>query len=344
MDYTLQDILENQHQDLLNKHSQFKIFKIQKSFNGLNNQNRIGWEFLQSRYYKQHNRIKDFRKYYRGKMGEHIWKKSNQLWNIPQFGVYDLDQKITKIKPESLEFKDIEPYFKYLAWHISIDLSQNPKPRENYLPCRWGDNRVFYDHYQEKFNYIKQSIDLINENLDNKDFEWDKVELDWHEFLGFSWSLIQCGLGEYALDVVNPLFELHTRTYKDNKSIISFVMPALRQDYKLRIRGTLSWIKAFAYKQMGENDEYYNVLDGYVKYFEEVGCDHYNVTNRVLEASILVYKHRPTPENKKRCISLFQHCCSLFMDEPTECIRERGLVVYDFAKTIFKEDYEKYNS
>ena len=343
MNYTLDDIIKNQNFIPHNKTSQFEAFEIQNSYNGINNQNRIGWEFMQSPYYKKHQRVKHFIKFHEGKVGGELYGKSKSLWHIPQDGIQLLDEKVKDLK--CVKFLDLEPYFKYLAWHISIELARSPNPiTYGHFPSRWGYIRNFYLKADKpKFDYVCDNINIINEKLKEENFEWESLEMDWHKFLGFSWALIQCGLGKYALDVVNPLFELHNREHKKKKSAISFVMSALFQDYKLRIKGTLSWIKAFAHKQVGEMDEYYNTLNSYVEYYEEGGCVHYNVTNRVLEASILVFKQKPTQENRERCLRLFQHTCSLFMDEPTECVRERGLIIYDFAKTIFKEDYEKYN-
>lgn len=346
MKFTFEDILKNQNKKILEPHTQFEIFQIQESFNGLNNQNRIGWEFMESSYFDINNRVEDFIKYLKNWKGEDLWKKTNSLWHIPQDGIHTLDKKIAKLSVKSIKYEDLEPYFKYLAWHISIDLAKTPQPiNYKFFPCRWGYNRYISEHDYDNVIKVQNNIDLINKKLNEEDFEWESLEMEWHSFLALAWTLIQCGLGKYALDIVDPLFELHTKEYKENKSIISFVMPALNQDYKLRIKGTLSWIKAFAHKQIGENEKYYNTLNNYVKYYEKVGCDHYNVSNRVLEASVLVYKQKPTQENRERCLKLLQHTCSLFMDEPTECIRERGLVIYDLAKTLFKEEiYETYNN
>lgn len=344
MNYTLENIIKNQDIRLSQQNDQFEVFKIQESINGLNNQNRIGWEFVKSKYYIQNNRIEDFKKHFEYTRGEDIYKKTMSLWHIPQDGNMNLDRRISKLSHNEIKLQDIEPYFKYLAWHISIDLAKNPNYTPNYFPTRWGWNKIFGGNDLEEFNYVKQNINLINEKLKEDSFEWETLNMDWHKFLSFSWALIQCGLGKYALEIVNPLFELHIKEYKENKSAMSFVMGALFQDYKLRIKGTLSWIKSFSHKQVGEMSEYYNTLNSYVEYYEEVGCYHYNVTNRVLEASVLVFKHKPTLDNRERCLKLFKHSCSLFMDEPTECVRERGLIVYDFAKTLFKKDYEEYNS
>ena len=59
---------------------------------------------------------------------------------------------------------------------------------------------------------------------------------------------------------------------------------------------------------------------------------------------VLIYKHKPNKINKDKLLKVFHNTVSLFMDEPTECVRERGLVCFDLIQTLFKEDYEKYNS
>ena len=64
----------------------------------------------------------------------------------------------------------------------------------------------------------------------------------------------------------------------------------------------------------------------------------------MLEASILVYSYNPTADNKKIAESISYYNCGKYLDEPTECMRERGLIMFDYIKTFYKKEYEEYNS
>ena len=351
MSYTYDYILKNQdkiqHNGLKN---QTEYFKRQLEINAINNQNRIILDFKHCKAFLKYNRIEEF--YHRIPHGRGLddeWKKKQQLWMIAQEGNHQLEKQIKNYKPEEITFEDLEPYIKHLSWHMSADMAVHMtkmgEPLECLYPTRWGHERHFLDREdsREKWEKIINEVERGYELLKLDDSEILDTEYMYHPILGFAWSLIQVGLGEVALWAITPLYKMWEREI-EGKSMISILCNALFQDYRLRILGTLTWIKAFSHKQMGEDELYYQSLLRYVKYWENHSLDHYNVNNRVLEAAILVYKHKPSPEERIKLLNLYHHTASLFMDEPTECTRERGLVCFDLIQTLFKDEYEKYNS
>jgi hypothetical protein len=350
MKYDFKYVLENQDKGLEVLRDQDSIFEYQKNIKALNNQNKLIYQFKHSSAFKEFNRVEEFYpRLAEPRSQDDIWKKKNQLWMIPQEGNHQLEKQLRKKKPGTFTFEELKPYLKYLAWHLSVDVAtNNPTLDLSNFPTRWGDNRFVVDHpdNEKRFNDLFTLVEGLHQKLELPRYKWEELDYNWHEFLGISWTCIQIGLGEIALWIMEPLFRLWEIEYKNGRNAISFVMGAIFQDCKLRILGTLTWIRAFAYKQVGNDKEYYNSLNRYVRFFERLSMEakpHYNINNRVLEAIVLVYKHTPTPLNKERCMQLFHYTTTLFRDEPTECTRERGLICFDYIQTMFKKEYESYN-
>ena len=354
MELSLDYILENQDQTIKEAKHQTDIFNIQESFRGLNNQNRIIRDFKKCKAFLKYNRVTDF--YHRlphGRERSDMWKIQNRLWMIPQEGHQQTNMKLAKMDPKDITFNDLEPYIKYHSWHTSVDIAagkvmeinENTDFDKLLFPTRWGDIRYIEDHERTRKGYahvFKAHKDLT-ELLKQDNVEWDKHEFYYHDILGVCHSMYQIGLGEIGLELIKPFLEIWKREYK-GRSVISHVMPPLFQDYKLRILGSITWPMAFSYYQIGDEESYYNTLKYYVDFWEDNRLGHYLVENRVLEAAILVYKHKPTQENKDKLLYIFHETCKIFMDEPTECARERGLIVFDLIQTLFKKEYEEYNS
>ena len=59
------------------------------------------------------------------------------------------------------------------------------------------------------------------------------------------------------------------------------------------------------------------------------------LTNKCSQAAIEVYKLNPTEENKERCLKYY-HMSTNTDIEPTESVRERGLITYMFMRDVLK--------
>jgi hypothetical protein len=342
MKYNYNYLLEHQDKVLktMPNNNSLPVIEYQIKNNFVNNHNRITYDFINSKGWKEYERFDHFYNKRCGYLESYDVKKA--LWLIPQDSIQLLDKKLYKIPVNEWTFDLLKPYMKYLAWHFSIDMMEKDK-----YPYRWGYIRsiLYYDATdEEKWNDVFSFIQSFYDNIDKPNYKFEPDQKSrWNKILGCCWSCIEMGLPEVALWIVDILFKMFGPIEEELNCKLRDVF-TVQVDHRMRILGTLSYIKAFAHKGLGQNEEYYNTLKYYVDYFEQGNKAHYLINNRVLEASILVYSYNPTADNKKIAESISHYNCGKYLDEPTECMRERGLIMFDYIKTFYKKEYEEYNS
>jgi hypothetical protein len=99
---------------------------------------------------------------------------------------------------------------------------------------------------------------------------------------------------------------------------------------------SILWIKAFAYLQLENRDKGKLALQDIVDHHSKPGDASYLLCNRIVEASILLYRLDPSRENLQQAKELLTLPLKYKLWENTETVRERGLIIYDFYQSILK--------
>lgn len=365
MKYTFDYIIENQDKILAQTDKQDITFKRLEEINALVNQNRIVKDFSKCKKFELYNRIQEFHGRFNDlkHQEDDEWQIQKRLWTISQEATFQLQERLKNMPREKITFDVLEPYIRYLSWNISVDFCKDQGPNngggKQYIkdfdyqwPCRWGYHRIVNDnegsrnYWEPIIKHVYTQYEILDRYKKGETIKWDECAFLWHEVLGLTYVLSQVGLGEMAKWAIHPLYETFFIEDKINnkKALLSTIKKTFAIPYPLRALGHVAWAKAHAHLQVGEVEECYEVLDHYINFFNEGNLGHYLINNRVFEASILAYKIKPTEQNLDRMWDMFLFTCTQFHDEPTECAKERLLFCFDFIQTVFKKEYEEYNS
>jgi len=357
MDYTLDYLLEHQDKE---QHKFFgadnfkNLVERQKEIKGLNNQIRIINDFSNSKLIFKWDRRHDFFLRLDTCRGDKDrYAKIRRQFMIPMELNYQGERKLQGKDWNDYKFEDFIFYLKSLAYYFSIEMcKQWDKKDRLFYPSRWNIDRGIRlnEHHRKRWEEFFNDNKTIEKGLKDPNFEWDKLDLDWHMHLGHNWTLVINGLARLSQKYLDNLYEMWKRTYKE-KNLLSNSFVAIKQfQYDMRQLGSITWIRSLSHYQLGNDKINYESLKEYAYYWQNDKPsnmqNHYNVHNRVFEAAILLYRINPNEENKKNVFKLLHHIINKcrFQDDETETTKERLLACFDFIQTMYKDQYEEYIS
>ena len=341
MSYTLEYVNGKINQSFYEMMDDIDTLNLQQDINGIHNQNRISLNFSKSKYYQNYNLYDKFFEYSKTLKEEEKRPYQIKIFreNLEEYS--KLDKEIAKKTVDTLEFKDLEPYLKLLPKHLDVQFAgyTHSYQKDKVIHCRFGCNRLSRGLNQDDVKYVLENTKKIKHLLKTGfDFK-TKLDINWHVFLTTCWTLIEGGVAEVALDIANTITQLFDIQLEKHKSAAQNVFVALYRSLDIRSKISTQWIKVMSLKQLGRIEETKDALKYIINSFLDSNCFyHYILFNRVVEASILLYILEPTKENETQSKYLLIENSKTSIEEPTETVRERGFIVYDFCKHILKQD------
>jgi len=307
-----------------------KALSIHKENRGLHNQNRIVLDFLDSDFYKDYNRYEEFHNNFQGLERSEKATFTEKVFEKIRLEYVELDKRLSKIAPEDLKLKDLEPYLELLPEHLDAEIA--PNQIQNYQKigsvfCRHGANRLQYGLDKDTVEYVLKNIDTVEKITTGKLRNSSNLNLKWHKVLATCWILIEGGVGEvslYIAEVLSKVEDVHN------------IIPEVLRSGIVRNDISLLWIKASAHIQLKNKDQAKKDIQKIVKYHTICDSQSYLLSNRVVEASILLYRLDPSEENLQQAKRLLTLPLRHLLWENTETVRERGLIIYDFYQSILK--------
>lgn len=205
----------------------------------------------------------------------------------------------------------------------------------------WRYNANHWVDKERTLEWLEYSLDLCNQiNKYKSDPETNGILVNtWNnKFTQALWACVYGGLTEEGLYIIQTVEDL-IRKIKDNKPKSCVFKGVLDQPTYGRFMMSLYFAKAQIYLQLNELDKAEAAFEFIARLYRGKYDSEFEVywttgLNRVTEAAIEVYKLNPTEENKQRAIDYYQSTCFTDLLEPTETVRERGLITYMFMKYV----------
>lgn len=244
--------------------------------------------------------------------------------------------KIELLDSKDLTYEVLKPILPNFAKHIIGNKYEKHNIfRFNANPFLTPD-RIF-SHMEIAFD----QCDQINEVKDDPENGGLKFNTWNREMMGSIWACVYAGLIDEGLYLIETLENLIYRITENQPKNCVF-KTVLDQPTLGRFLMTLYMAKARLYLQTEDKKKAEECFEFICSLFNTVGPKRYEYRvywftglNRVLEASIEVYKLNPTPENRQRCFDFYiqsiQHPAGI---EPTETVREKGIITYMFIKHV----------
>ena len=244
--------------------------------------------------------------------------------------------KVELLEPEELTYDLLKPILPNFAKHIIGNRYQESNIfRFNSNPFLTPD-RIF-SHMEIALNQCNQ-INEVKDDPENGGLKFDT----WNrEMMGSIWACVYSGLIDEGLYLIETLENLIYRIDENQPENCVF-KTVLDQPTLGRFLMTLYMAKARLYLQTGDKKKTKECFEFICSMFNTTGPKRHEYRiywftglNRVLEASIEIYKLDPTLENKQRCFDFYiqstQHAAGI---EPTETVREKGIITYMFIKYV----------
>ena len=305
-----------------------KALGIHKRNGGLHNQNRIVLDFIDSNFYKECNRYEELHKHYRGLERDERDSLADKVFERIRLEYVELDKQLAGIAPKDLKPEDLEPYLKILPEHLDAETARVEHYQKlGSIFCRHGCNRLQFGLDRDSVEYVLESIDRVEKTIAGKLKNSNDLTLDWYKVLATCWILIEGGVGEVSLYIAEVLSKINNSH--------TFIPATVRRGIA-RNNISILWIKASAHTQLKNKDRAKRNVQKIVEYYTRCGDESYLLCNRVVEASILLYRLEPSEENLQQVKELLILPLKHSLWENTETVRERGLILYDFYQSIFK--------
>ena len=341
--YTLEYVKENIDKRFYKLRDPGEVYKIQKELKGLHNQNRIVIDYFKSNYYLENNRYDEYWKSFKPLQNDVEKQRAFQekiFWEVTE-KYRELDNEIRTLKPEELTFNHLEPYIKYLAHHLDGVLSAYTYEYRKDTPyfSRFGICRLINGLEEDKVEHVLDNIHEVNKLMREHHIFNEQRGLHWNTFLGVSWILIEGGLAEVSLYIANTMINLLHIPMGRFSCAINKVFHTIEKSNYVRNWSTVTWIQVIALLQLDRKGEAIAALKRLIGIYETAPYKQpYVLTNRIVEASVLLNKLEPAEEHKILAKKLFIDNSSKFLNDHTESTRERGLVIYDFCKYVLNKD------
>lgn len=334
MKYSFKYIEEKLERKLIGINDNIQALNIQKEIKGIHNQNRISLNFIESKYYNKYTVRKDFIEHY--KTLQHNEKRPFQLKVFEQVRkqYVEFDRHLSTLTTEELSAKDLEPYLKVLPRHLdaSIAINQNTSTSKDVF-CRFGCNKIRHGLDKAQVECVLHNIQLLEKALDGQT-PFPK-NLDWNKLLSVCWALIEGGVAEVSLHIGKVLLKIES---PEIAITLQEIFPEVLRGSDARATISILWVIASAYLQLEDRGQTELTLQSLIDKYLNNEHAYYLLSNRAAEAAILLYMLNPTVEHLKQSKELLISTSKKLLWEPTETVRERGLIIYDFYKNVLGAD------
>mgnify|MGYP001626671809 FL=1 len=334
MKYSFEYIEQKLERKLIDVVDNIQALNIQKEIKGLHNQNRISLDFIESKYYNNYTIRNDFLEHY--KTLQHSEKRPFELEVFEQVRkqYVEFDQHLSTLTAEELSAKDLEPYLRLLPRHLdaSIASTLNSSSSKDVF-CRFGCNKIRGGLDKAQVEHTLHNIQLLEKALDGQG-PFPK-NLDWNKLLSLCWALVEGGVAEVSLHISKVILKIES---PETAITLQEVFPGVPKGSDTRAVISTLWIIASAYLQLEDKEQAELTLQSLIDRYLDNGHTYYLLNNRAAEAAILLYMLNPTIEHLKQSKELLISTSKKLLWEPTETVRERGLIIYDFYKNVLKAD------
>ena len=297
-----------------------ELFKHKKETNRLHNHTRIMYDFINSDYYSS-----ELYYSYKSKQNKDYSKK--QLLEQNMNNVIEYEKTLNEKK--NITKDDILVYVDFLITQLSIETDN-----EN-MYCRFDCVRNINEQDKINLNISLKKVKQLREC--NKNNNWD-VLMDgtwgWHkEYISLIWNLILNGYADYAIELLEPVYELRKITIDEDFDVLNkiFNFNIFMKSYNRSVLSIFNPL-AMSYRQQGNDKKYLEILKEIITY--TIPDNIYRINTRLLENAISIYKKERTTTNKNIVYNMLDSCLSTKPIEPTESIMERCLIMYDLLSII----------
>ena len=245
--------------------------------------------------------------------------------------------KITKdIDPKDFAPNDLLPYIDILAHHI-ISEGYDVSNKIRYL-TRFGSHRINRHDIQSKMLQVLDDMYLIHSHKDDIETGGYKSISTWHDVMSCCWAFIEGGFVDHTKFVIDTLINLTEKIQENQPNNRIFELWCVREnqtfrDYGKHLRSSYAIAGPF-YASIGETNKAIEIFKKSINLFEKILG--YTEINRVVEHAIELYKIQPTEENKLLAIDLFIKHKTSTPHEPTETVREAGVIALMLLQDVFK--------
>lgn len=244
--------------------------------------------------------------------------------------------KVENLTHDELTYESLKPILPIFAKHIIGNKYQESNIfRFNANPFLTPD-RIF-SHIEIALTQCNQ----INEVKDDPENGGLKFNTWNREMMGAIWACVYAGLIDEGFYIIQTLEDLIYRI-NENQPTNCVFKTVLDQPTLGRFLMTLYMAKARLYLQTGDVKGAEECFEFICSMFRKEGPKRkkYYIywfcgLNRVLETAIEVYKLNPTPQNRERCFEFYIQSAEYSRGiEPTETVREKGIITYMFIKYV----------
>jgi hypothetical protein len=259
-----------------------------------------------------------------------------EKYNLIKEKLEKIDKVTKDIDPKDFTANDILPYIDILARHIiSEGYEANGKIR---FLTRFGSHRIHRPDIQQRMLQVLDDMYLLYTHQDDIETGGVKPVSTWHEVMTCCWAFIEGGFIEHTRFVVDTLINVTEKIQEHqpaNRIFKLWEVPdkTSTRDYRKHLRSTYAVAGPF-YAAIGETDKAIDIFNRSINLFDKIVG--YTEKNRVVEHAIELYKIQPTEENRLRAIEMFIEHKNGTPHEPTETVREAGVIALMLLQDVFK--------
>lgn len=318
---------QHEFQSFLNKHT------------AIHNHYDLGLDFIKTDFFKSIQKTLD--------------PKNTTTWEGAKSRFLELRDEQVEIQ-KGLEIKnlieeeDVFALLTNLSHHITVQNPLEPDVIRFRFNC-WEDTENTLTVLEEAFEVLN-TIEKYENDPETGGFKYKY----WNKLTADLWACSQGGLfeeGIYMIEVLRNLIikiQTHCKEHGEipNNCVFKGV---LDQRTHGRFLKTLWMCEGKIYEAMGDTQKmikcYKNIGELFhsekyptISPIEGAGIHWFTGQTRVIEALIQVYKHEPSSELKEKIIGCYIDSCKHYGYEPTESVRERGIITYMLAKYVLNID------
>lgn len=329
MKFNEESIRERLPKDINLKGGGLDILPFLKEHSIIHNHYELAWEFIQTDFFKDIQNTLDL--------------SVTRNWDEARVEVFtplrDHQVEINTIIREKnqIEKPEVKEILKGLVKHLCAQKVDKPDVFRFESNCWQG--------IPQRLEAIKEALDVVNtiekyeDDPETNGFEYRY----WNRITAQTWACVQGGLYEEVFYIADTIRKLIYKIHKHNPKNCVF-KNVLDQQTHGRFLMTYWMAEGLVHKKLGNKEKaiecYSNIGELYhsnkfpTKLSNNLDISWYTGQTRIIEALIQVYVLEPTKELKQRIIDYYIDSCKHTGFEPTETVRERGLITYMLAKYV----------
>lgn len=329
MKFNEKSIRERLPKDIGKQGGGLDILPFLKEHSLIHNHYELAWDFTKTDLFKRVQKTLD--------------PEKTCSWDEARVGPFnEVREEQIKINTSILEKKQIEEndVIQILEGLVKHLCAQNPNEPDIF---RFRAN--CWEDVTNKLEGLKTSIEVANTiNQYKDDPETNGFEYKyWNSMTGDIWACVQGNLYDEVFYLTNTLRDLIYKIYKYKPTNCVF-KNVLDQETHGRFLMTLWMAEGLIYqhtKDIEKAIECYSNIGNLYNSASYPSTDPkgfsiwwFTGQTRIIEALIQVYKLKPTEELKQRILNYYIDSCYHTGYEPTETVRERGIITYMLARYV----------